>query len=92
MRWLILMAAIFLAPSVVSFAAYGLDKRAAIRGRRRIRERSLHLIDLIGGWPGGLAAQRVFRHKTRDVRFLCVFWLTAVTHSAVIAGAFWLLA
>jgi len=37
--------------SVASFAAYGLDKRRAAAGGRRVPERTLHLLALLGGCP-----------------------------------------
>jgi uncharacterized membrane protein YsdA (DUF1294 family) len=51
------------AMSVVAFQAYLVDKRAAVRDRRRIPETTLHLLELLGGWPGALLAQRLIRHK-----------------------------
>lgn len=51
--------------SLTSFVAYGVDKRWAAIGGRRVRERTLHLLGLLGGWPGGLVARRYFRHKTQ---------------------------
>ena len=40
----------------------------------RVKETSLHLLELLGGWPGALAGQHFFQHKTRKVRFQVVFW------------------
>lgn len=77
--WL-LIPAWYLLMSLVSFVLYGLDKRRARRGSRRIRERTLHLADLLGGFPGGFVAQRVFRHKTRDRKFQMVYWACVVAH------------
>src|SRR4051812_25081853 len=60
--------AIPLAYSVCSLLSWGLywhDKSRAQRDVWRTRESTLHLFDLLGGWPGGLIAQRVHRHKTR---------------------------
>lgn len=62
----------YIALSAVSASLYAVDKRRAIHNRsreprRRIPERRLHLVDLLGGWPGGLAARQFFRHK-RDKR------------------------
>lgn len=48
---------------------YGLDKIAARNGWRRIPEFILHLLALLGGWPGAVLAQRVFRHKTENAPF-----------------------
>ena len=44
--------------SVACFIAYGLDKRKAVNGGRRVSERTLHLMAFLGGWPGALMAQR----------------------------------
>ena len=59
--------------SLASFAAYGLDKRRAAVGGRRVPERTLHLLASLGGWPGAILAQRQFRHKTRKVSFQIAF-------------------
>jgi uncharacterized membrane protein YsdA (DUF1294 family) len=67
----------YAAASAIAFAAYALDKSAAGRAARRTPERTLHLLSLLGGWPGALLGQRLLRHKTRKLPFLAVFWLTA---------------
>lgn len=66
--------------SLWAFAAYGIDKRRAQTGSRRISEKNLIFIGLLGGWPGAFAAQQVFRHKTQKLSFQIVFWGTVVTH------------
>jgi uncharacterized membrane protein YsdA (DUF1294 family)/cold shock CspA family protein len=71
---------VYAAVSAVSFAAYGMDKLSARQQARRTPEATLHLLDLIGGWPGGLIAQQLFRHKRRKVSFMAVFGVTAVLH------------
>jgi uncharacterized membrane protein YsdA (DUF1294 family)/cold shock CspA family protein len=73
--------------SLVSFVVYGLDKNAAGRGAQRIPENHLHLLSLVGGWPGALIAQQVFRHKTIKQPFQTVFWTTVVLN---VAGLAWL--
>jgi uncharacterized membrane protein YsdA (DUF1294 family) len=80
----------YLAMSAVAFAAYRIDKSRAVRGDRRIPEATLHVIELLGGWPGAWIAQRVFRHKWRKTRYLLVFWGIAAIH--VVAWAWWLAA
>ena len=72
--------------SIASFAAYGLDKRRAAVGGRRVSERALHLLALLGGWPGAVLAQRRFRHKTRKVPFRIAFWAVVVLHVAVVGA------
>ena len=67
-----------------AFIAYGLDKSAANAGRQRTPETTLHVLGLIGGWPGALLAQRVFRHKSRKLAFQQAFWVTVVVNVAVL--------
>ena len=85
----VLLAALYAGLSVVTYFLYWLDKAAAQRGTRRTPEKTLHLFALLGGWPGALAAQRQFRHKTRKQPFQAVFWVTVVVN---LAGVAWLLA
>jgi len=73
---------IYAVASVTAFIAYGLDKRAAVRGRLRVPEASLHLIALLGGFPGALLGQHVFRHKRRKARYMIIFWLIVALHAA----------
>jgi uncharacterized membrane protein YsdA (DUF1294 family) len=70
------------AMSVVAFQAYLVDKRAAVRDRRRIPETTLHLLELLGGWPGALLAQRLIRHKNAKVGYQVVFWVIVMVHVA----------
>lgn len=87
MIWQSILALYALA-SALTFVAYGIDKRRAARGRRRIAERTLHLMELAGGWPGALAGQAVFRHKRRKGRYMLVFGAIALLH--VLAWAAWM--
>lgn len=70
--------------SVATFIAYGLDKRRARRKTWRIPESTLHLMELLGGWPGALLAQQVFRHKTRKASFLVVLYAIVLLHAVLI--------
>ena len=74
--------------SAVAFGLYRIDKQRAARGDWRVREITLHVVALLGGWPGALAAQRVFRHKTSKRSFLIVFWTIVALHA--FAWAWWL--
>jgi uncharacterized membrane protein YsdA (DUF1294 family) len=82
--WILLVQLVL---SLVTLAAYGFDKRRAKRGGRRIPERTLHLLELAGGWPGALAGQRLFRHKSRKLSFRVVLWGIVALHLAA-WGAF----
>ena len=78
------VAVVYALASLAAFAAYAADKAQAAVGRRRVPERTLHLLALAGGWPGALLAQRHFRHKTQKARFQVLFWATVVAHAVVI--------
>lgn len=69
---------LYLAASVVAFVAYAFDKSAAAKNQWRIRESTLHLFALVGGWPGALTAQRLLRHKSAKTSFQTVFWITVL--------------
>ena len=71
---------LYVAASVAAFVAYGVDKSAAQSGRWRTPERTLHVLSLIGGWPGALVAQRVFRHKSRKPSFRAAFYTTVAVN------------
>ena len=71
--------------SGVAFFAYAFDKSAARSGRWRTPESTLHLLGLLGGWPGALLAQDMFRHKSRKASFQAVFWITAVLNCCALA-------
>jgi len=75
----------YLVLSAVLFGLYGWDKSAARRGARRTPEATLQLLALLGGWPGALVGQRLFRHKTRKRSFQVVFWCAVVANSAAFA-------
>jgi uncharacterized membrane protein YsdA (DUF1294 family) len=72
--------------SVLSFVAYGWDKSRAVRGGRRVPENTLHMLALLGGWPGALLGQQQFRHKTKKVSFRVTFWLTVALHFSIIGA------
>ena len=71
--------------SAAAFVMYGADKSAAVRGRWRTSESTLHILALVGGWPGALVAQRVFRHKTTKQPFRVIFWMTVIANCAALA-------
>jgi uncharacterized membrane protein YsdA (DUF1294 family) len=77
--------------SAACLIAYGLDKRRAQAGDRRISERTLHRLALAGGWPGAILGQRLFRHKTQKVRFRLTSAAIIALHALGLALAGWLL-
>jgi uncharacterized membrane protein YsdA (DUF1294 family) len=76
----VLAVAIAFVISVAAFAGHWIDKRRAEADRWRTSENTLHLLELLGGWPGAFLAQRIFRHKTAKPGYQVVFWLIVVAH------------
>ncbi len=85
---LLFLLLLYCVMSILSIVLYGLDKKAAIASRRRIRENTLHIISLLGGWPGALYARQYFRHKTRKISFRIQFWITVFLNIAIAAWSF----
>lgn len=63
---------------------YFCDKRAAIKSRRRIPEKTLLTCSILGGWPGGLAAGQLLRHKTQKASYRIRFAICAALNVAIL--------
>lgn len=83
----------YLLLSLITLAFYGVDKFRAARSSRRpasrVPERTLHSLELVGGWPGALVAQQLFRHKRAKPAYMRIFWIIVSLH--VVAWCWWLL-
>lgn len=80
---------LYLGASAMSFLLHAFDKSAARKRWQRIPENTLHVLSLLGGWPGGLAGQQIFRHKTVKQPFRSVFWGTVLLNVGVLAWLLW---
>jgi uncharacterized membrane protein YsdA (DUF1294 family)/cold shock CspA family protein len=76
MSWL----ALYYGASLITYGVYARDKTAAQNAGRRTPESTLHLMSLVGGWPGALIAQVLLRHKTRKPSFLIGYWFTVIAN------------
>ncbi len=77
--------------SLLTFIAFGIDKRKAVKGKYRISERRLLSLCLIGGSIGGLFGIYVFRHKTRVNSFRFGVPCIIILQIGVIALAYYLI-
>lgn len=55
----------------------------------RVPEKQLHLFEVLGGWPGALLAQRVFRHKSSKASYRKMYLLMIAIHVIAIGGIAW---
>ncbi len=65
------LAGLYLLINLVAMLMYAYDKMMARKGDRRISEKTLLLIALLGPF-GAMAGMRWFRHKTRKLKFKLV--------------------
>jgi uncharacterized membrane protein YsdA (DUF1294 family) len=72
--------ALYYGASVITYGVYARDKKAAQNAGWRTPESTLHLMSLVGGWPGALIAQVLLRHKTRKPSFLVGYWFTVIVN------------
>lgn len=69
--------------SVITFAAFGNDKKKAKRSMWRTPEAVLLTLSLLGGSIGALAGMRFFHHKTRKPKFIILVPLTLIIWAAL---------
>jgi uncharacterized membrane protein YsdA (DUF1294 family)/cold shock CspA family protein len=88
--WLpLFLPALLIGASLVAFIAYAFDKAAALNRRWRTAEQTLHLINLLGGWPGGLVASRLFRHKSKKPGFRATFYACIALNCLALGWIAW---
>lgn len=76
-----------LAVSLFTYLRYARDKRQARAQAWRESEAGLHLMELIGGWPGAFLAQRRLRHKSAKGAYQFWFVLIVGLYQAVALDA-----
>ena len=76
--------------SLLTFAAYGMDKRKAKKGQWRIPEKTLLLLAVLGGSLGALLGMYVCHHKTQKTKFVIGVPVIIAVQAAVAAGFLWL--
>lgn len=76
--------------NLVTFGAFFVDKRSAIRGTWRISEKTLLGLALLGGSLGAKLAQSRLRHKTRKQPFARLLNLIVGIQCLCLVGALYL--
>lgn len=74
----------YLGMSALAVIMYARDKHAATVDAWRTAESTLHLLALLGGWPGALWARQLLRHKSSKKPFTRIFRLTIATNLATL--------
>lgn len=84
----LVMIPLYIALSILTYFMFAWDKQAAQDARWRTSENMLHILSLLGGWPGALLAQCQLRHKSRKQPFKLILWMIIGLN---IGGFVWLL-
>ena len=71
-----------IAVNIMAFIVFWLDKKRAEKAKTRISESSLLVLTLFGGTIGSIIAMLLFRHKTRKLSFLILFWPILIVQAA----------
>lgn len=87
MIWLVVIYAAVM--SMITFAAFGIDKYKARTGRWRIRERTLFLLALLGGGVGAFLGMKVFHHKTLHKKFVIGIPIIMLTQLIFLGWLIW---
>lgn len=83
-----MLLVLYLGMSLLTYAMYAVDKNAAKKGNWRTPENTLHVLSLLGGWPGALFAQNQFRHKSKKQPFKTILWITIFVNIGAFAWTF----
>lgn len=78
-QWIFLFLPL-LVINLMTYVAYKKDKALARAKMWRTSEATLHFLELIGGWPAALLAQRQFRHKCSKASFQTAYWTIVILH------------
>lgn len=64
--------------NMITFAMMGIDKNKAIKGKRRISEKTLICSAFLLGGLGSWLGMMIFRHKTRHIKFQILLPIAAL--------------
>ncbi len=75
--------------NICAFVVMFVDKKAAIKQKRRISEKTLFTLALIGGTVGSLWGMQCFRHKTKHKSFTIGMPLILIAQLGLLAWYFY---
>ncbi|MGB9095764.1 DUF1294 domain-containing protein [Erwinia sp.] len=78
----------FLLANLLTLMIYGVDKIAARKSWRRVPESTLLVFGVVGGWPGAMVGQQLFRHKTQKQPFKTHFIVSVIVSLSVMVAVY----
>jgi uncharacterized membrane protein YsdA (DUF1294 family)/cold shock CspA family protein len=64
--------------NIITYFVFKRDKALARAKAWRTSEAMLHFLELIGGWPAALLAQKQYRHKCSKTDYKTTYWLIVI--------------
>ncbi len=83
------IVSIYTGMSLLCFILFFIDKKLAEANKWRIEEFYLHIVELLGGWPGALLGQKYIRHKTQKTQYKIILWIIIILHASLWAYFFY---
>ncbi len=77
------LAIVYLIWNILVILIYAFDKSRAVRGERRIRERTLIILAFAFGGIGAVLGMILFNHKTSKIKFRILVPLAYILNMAV---------
>jgi len=74
--------------NLVSGMMFIADKRAAIKNHRRIPERTLHVLEMLGGVFMNLILMYSIHHKNRKFKYYGVAWVVMIGWVVILSYGF----
>lgn len=81
----------FLHANLLTLIIYGADKMAARKAWRRVPESTLLVFGIVGGWPGAIVGQQLFRHKTQKQPFKTYFIISVILNVIALGGVYYMI-
>ena len=85
--WLIFL--VYFLMSAWTLLTFALDKRAAQLNDRRVPEKKLHQLEMMGGWVGALIGLHLLRHKRRKAEYTRILYAISALHCLGLVCILW---
>jgi len=83
-----IIAGYYLVINLIMYISMSADKYFATKNKRRIPEKNLFLLAVLGGGLAGLFAMIIKRHKSKHISFILVYSIMAILHILAIYALF----
>ncbi len=84
MKLIWILIGYYLIVNIVAFALMGIDKKKAENNKWRIKENTLFISALIGGFVGYYIGMYKFHHKTSKLKFHACFYISVLIHIVIL--------